>query len=180
MATHSSQHDMRNRIIEAAQDVIINGGVAGATARKISSKAAISPGTLTYHFQTVDEILEAAFTGLAEQVSLDFRLHLESATNASEAIEAVLDLIFGEIVAAPRNMLMSVELYAYASRNPKIREISRHWLRKSRAALDLHFNHNLSITLDALIEGFTLHQYLSEETLSRDELRIVLEKLTSK
>lgn len=179
MAAPSTEQDMRSRIIQAAQDVIIDHGVVGATARKISSHAGISPGTLTYHFQTVDEILEAAFSRLAEQVSVNFRQRLESAANVSEAIEAVLDLICGEIVAAPRNMLLSFELYAYASRNHKIRQICRNWLRRSRDALSLHFDIQIAMTIDALIEGFTAHRHLGEEMLSRDELRSILQKLTS-
>lgn len=178
MAAHSSEQDMRGRIIAAAQDVIINSGVAGATARKISAQAGISPGTLTYHFKTVDEILEAAFTLLAEQVSTNFRLRLVSAKDTDEAIEAVIDLICGDIVAAPRNMLMSFELYAYASRNADIRLISQEWLRKSRDALSLHFDYKLAVILDAIIEGFTVHQHLSTETLSREDLKTLLTKLT--
>lgn len=179
MAAHSPEQDMRGRIIQAAQHVIVKYGVAGATARSISAQANISPGTLTYHFKSVDEVLEAAFSRLAGQVSVQFRQRLLAAKDSTDAIEAVSDLICGNIVAAPSNMLMSFELYAYASRNPKIRLISQEWLRQSRNALSLHFDEKLAVMLDALIEGFTVHQHLSDETISRQEIQAFLTKLIS-
>lgn len=170
---------MRDRIINAAQEVIIREGVNGTTARKIAAQAGISPGTLTWHFKAVDEVLEAAFIRLADEVSVSFRQRLQAAADRQQAIEAVVDLICGEIVAAPRNMLLSFELYAFASRNARIREISRAWMARSRDSLALHFDIRMAIAIDALIEGFTVHQHLSDRSLNRDELREVLCRITA-
>lgn len=64
--------DRRNRIIEAALDVIEVHGVAGATHRRIAEAANVPLGSMSYHFNGLDEVFVAAVSQLAETVSAKF------------------------------------------------------------------------------------------------------------
>lgn len=171
--------DRRDRIIDAALDVIAEQGVAGATHRRIAERADVPLGSMTYHFAGMDELLAEAFTRLAQRIASRFREILDPATNIEEAREAVVELICGGHWATRQNMILSFELYAYAARNPRMRSVMTDWMASSRKALGKHFPDHMTRALDALIEGTTIHNTASENLIPRDEVRDIVRRLTS-
>lgn len=173
------RHDpeRRLRIISAALDVVASHGVAGTTHRRVAAAADVPLGSMTYHFTNMDEVLVEAFRLLADRVSTRFTERLATAANLDEACEAVVDLIVDESWATPRTMLLSYELYAFAARNPPVRQVMQDWMEKSRAALRRHFAPDTAKVLDALIEGLSIHRSVDLEPMTRAEVRSVIERL---
>ena len=59
--------------------------------------------------------------------------------------------------------MISYELYTLAAREPAYRALTSEWMRRSRAALELHFDPTTARMLDALIEGLILHRALDTD-----------------
>lgn len=171
--------DRRGRIIDAALDVMAEHGVAGTTHRKVAAAAAVPLGSMTYHFTSLEDLLLAAFTRLAEQVSTRFNERLAQAATEQEALEIVVDEIIGEPEAMPRTLLLSYELYAFAARHPALRAVMQAWMRRSRCALEQHFAPETARALDALIEGLMIHRSVDPSPASRGEIRSIVERVAS-
>lgn len=165
-----STKDTRLKIVEAALEVIIEHGVRGTTHRRVAQKANLSPGTLTYRYKNIDALLHDAFSYMIDEIATAFRLRLEQAKNIAEAREAVADLICGAIWATPRHLMLSFELYALASRQENFRALLQTWMMRSRTSLHLHFSAETSWTLDALIEGYTIHNFLNDAPMGRERI----------
>ncbi|WP_302758368.1 TetR/AcrR family transcriptional regulator, partial [Ligilactobacillus salivarius] len=95
----SAQVEIKEVIVDAALETIVQEGVRGATARRIAEQANLSPGTITYHFESIDEILSAAFKRMIKQITEAFTARLQEATDDQSAREAVVDLICGDVWA---------------------------------------------------------------------------------
>ncbi|WEK03104.1 MAG: TetR family transcriptional regulator [Candidatus Devosia phytovorans] len=165
--------DRRERIIGAALEVIAQHGVAGTTHRRVAEAADVPLGSMTYHFDSLEELVIAAFTRLDRQISGYYWRMLEGAKNRDEACEAVVDIICGSTWTDPY-MTQLFELYAFAARKPEIRKILSDWMSHSRQAMELHFPPHVARALDAVIEGATIHNMASEGHLPREEVRAMV------
>ncbi|MEU6644502.1 TetR family transcriptional regulator [Saccharomonospora sp. NPDC046836] len=158
----------RERILDSALEVIADHGVHKTTHRRIAARAQVPLGSLTYYFEGLDDILEKAFARLADAMSESYRTALYDATNTQEACAAVVDLICGPEYATPRRMTLIFEMYSYANHNRAVAAITREWLQRSHDSLALHFPPDACAAIDALIEGWPMHQTFQQRPLSRD------------
>lgn len=158
MATRRVDPDRRDRIIDAALELIAEAGVAGTTHRRIAARADVPLGSMTYHFDSMDELLREAFTRFADRVAERFELRMTAAATRAEAVTAVVDIIHHDVNRSTPELVLTHELYALAARIPFFRSITRDWMARSRAALGLHFAPTTTVQLDALIEGMTIHR----------------------
>jgi DNA-binding transcriptional regulator YbjK len=163
----------RDRIIDAALTVIAEKGVAGTTHREIARIADVPLGSMTYHFTSLDEVLTEAFTRHAETAAAVFDERLGAARDRDEAIEAVVNLISDDLInpGSDRDLILAVELYGAAARNPALRVVTQAWMARSRRALERHFDPTTARELDAFIEGLTLHSTLSTDPMTKQQVR---------
>ncbi|MFD5305632.1 TetR/AcrR family transcriptional regulator [Streptomyces rochei] len=164
----------RERILDAALDVIAEHGAIKVTYRKIAEAAGVPLGSLTYYFDDMQHLLTAAFTRLAETVSTRYGALLEAARTRQEAEEAVVEIICGKVWGTDRNLLLSYELYAFATRNPEVRAVMRSWMEASRSSLTRHFDPLTARALDALVEGFSIHNSVDLRPTDREEVAVVV------
>jgi DNA-binding transcriptional regulator YbjK len=167
VATRRFDPDRRDRIIDSALEVIAARGVAGTSHRKIADHAGVPLGSMTYHFTAMDELLGEAFRRFADTVADGFEVRLGNAANADAARQAVVDLIHVDLLDSQRDLVLTLELYTLAAREPVFREITRDWMSRSRHALERHFDPATSRMLDALIEGHFIHAALDPEPHDR-------------
>jgi DNA-binding transcriptional regulator YbjK len=167
VATRRFDPDRRDRIIDSALEVIAARGVAGTSHRKIADHAGVPLGSMTYHFTAMDELLGEAFRRFADTVADGFEVRLGNAANADAARQAVVDLIHVDLLDSQRDLVLTLELYTLAAREPVFREITRDWMSRSRHALERHFDPATSGMLDALIEGHFIHAALDTEPHDR-------------
>lgn len=162
--------DTREQAIHAAYQVIVECGVQGATYRKIAAQAQLSPGTLTYHFPTIDALLLAAFEQFSDRFSTSFRQRMLAATSQAQVCDAVVDFICGDIWPTPEHLLVTFELYAMASRSGPYRTMLHRWQQQSREALELRFQTATARLLDATVEGLTIQRVLGQHPMGRAEI----------
>lgn len=157
----------KDRIVAAALDVIAARGVAGASHRRIAAHADVPLGSMTYHFVNMDELLAEAFRRFADTMADRFEARMSRAGNADQARRAVVELIHDALLDSRRELVLTHELYTLAAREPVFREITRDWMRRSRQALERHFDPLTCRMLDALIEGSFIHAALDAEPHQR-------------
>lgn len=157
----------KERILDAALDVIAENGVHRTTHRRIATRARVPLGSLTYYFDGIDDLLAQAFARLADTMSQFYRRALDQAGTAAEAEAAVVELICGPAYATDRELVLIFEMYAYANHHSAVAEITRSWLARSRESLTLHFPAGVARALDALIEGWPMHRAFEAAPLDR-------------
>lgn len=154
----------RHRIIDAALDVIAAQGVAGTSHRKVAAAAGVPLGSMTYHFNGMDDLLHEAFSRFADRAVARFKVRMTQSRNPAEALNAVVDGLVEDIPGdGLEEQVVTYELYTLAARNPAFRDITERWMARAREALQAHFDPLTARLLDALIEGLAVHR-----TLDRD------------
>lgn len=170
------RHDpnRRDRIVDAALEVIARDGAAAATHRAVARAADVPLGSTTYHFASRDDLLAEAFTrhGAAVAARLDARLR--EATGRADVVAALTAHVCEDLLGSPRDLVLTVELYAAAARNPALRSITQAWMERSREVLGRHLDPGSARGLDALVEGLVLHSALSTDPMSPDDVRAAL------
>lgn len=171
--------DRRDRIIEACLEVVSRSGVAGTSHRKVAAQAGVPLGAMTYYFDGMDELLKEALSRFAATVSDRFERRMAAAADADAARDAVVAIILQDVFGDERELVLSHELYTLAAREPAYRSITTEWMRRSRRALECHFDPLTARMLDALIEGLTIHRELDSQTRDPREVEIAVTRITS-
>lgn len=169
----------RDRIVDACLDVIAEHGVAGTSHRRVAAAAGVPLGSMTYHFDGMDELLHEAFTRFGTSVSDEFEEHLAAAADREEAVEAVVAIITEAVFDSPRDLVLTHELYTLAARKPAFRALTNAWMARSRAALERHFDPATARMVDALIEGLTIHGALDTEPHRPDVVAEAVRRVTA-
>jgi DNA-binding transcriptional regulator YbjK len=159
----------RERILDAAIEVMAEHGMAGTTHRLIAAAADVPLGSLTYHFKSLDDLCAQAFTRLAERLSRDYAAYFDDVRSVHDLVEAVTDLVHG--AADDSESAVSYELYLAALRNPALRTVTDAWMRTSRTVLQRFVDADTARGLDALIEGLIMHRMLSTTPFPREVTR---------
>jgi DNA-binding transcriptional regulator YbjK len=169
--------ERKNRIVDAAIDVIAANGVSGTTVRRIAAAADVPLGSLTYHFSGLDDLLAQAFGRHAERMSPLYEAHFEGVRDRAGFIDAVTELIHGDAGAEPREWAVAYELYLAALRQPALRSVTESWMRRSRTVLERFVDPVTARGVDALIEGMVMHLTLSTATFDRADTRAIVARL---
>lgn len=170
----------RERLITATLEVIEQYGVAGTSTRKVAEIADVSLGSLTYYFESINHLLEEAFTHLSTKISNAFSERLSAARTREDAITAVVDIIDQNIWSSPQTLTLSFELYSFVSRNPHLQSLPQRWMQQSRLALAQHFTPSTARALDALIEGIGIHNRFDKEPMPRVEIESLIRQIASR
>jgi len=163
--------DRRDRIAEAAFAVIVEHGAHRTTHRKIAEEAAVPLGSVTYYFQSLDDVIRAAFARLVAEMSTRYSDALGAAQDQDAACDAVTELICGENYTSGRELIAIYEMYSFANHDAEVRHMMADWVGTSHVALARHFSPRACSALDALIEGWPIHRSLSVGGVDRDVVR---------
>jgi TetR/AcrR family transcriptional regulator, regulator of biofilm formation and stress response len=157
----------KDRILDVAIEIIAEHGVAGTTHRLIAAAADVPLGSLTYHFDSLEDLRAQAFTRLAQRLSRAYEARFQHVRTTDELIEAVVDLVHEDAGADTREWIVTYELYLAALRDPELRSVTESWMRASRGVLERFVDPDTARCLDALIEGLIMHRALSTAPGSR-------------
>jgi DNA-binding transcriptional regulator YbjK len=170
--------DRRDRIIDTALDVIAQHGVAGTTHRRVAEAADVPLGAMTYYFKGMEELLQEAFARLADTMSSQFRTTLEAAKTKEEARKAIIDWACSEMWKSERNLILAFEFTAFAAREPSLRPQLQRWMGLSEGYLSQHFGASTAKILDAFVDGVVMHNIMSTNHITREEVTEFVHKLT--
>ncbi|MGY1802483.1 TetR/AcrR family transcriptional regulator [Blastococcus sp. SYSU D00922] len=166
--------DRRNRIVAATLDVVAEQGVTGATHRAIARAADVPLGSITYHFASLDELLTAAFTAHVDTVAPRFDERMRAAEDCGAVLDYLVEHLTGDLLDSARDLVLMVELYVAAARNPALRAVTQDWMGRSRRSLERHFDPVTARELDAFVEGLVLHSALSTDPMDAGQIRHAL------
>jgi TetR/AcrR family transcriptional regulator, repressor for uid operon len=113
--------DRKSRILDAAERCFVRTGFHRATMQDVASDCAMSPGNLYRYFSSKDDLVAGLAGRDREQMQGDFAQLLDS----SDPLKTFVALGRRHLVEEPRSKsIMMQEIWAEASRNPRIAAIS--------------------------------------------------------
>lgn len=83
----------RQQIVRAARELLTEHGVSGVRSRDIARKAGLSPGTVSYHFASVHEIVAEAITVAIEEYYASLMASIQQRA-PGDAMNALVDALF--------------------------------------------------------------------------------------
>lgn len=105
--------DVRQKLLDAAEDLVRADGYAAATVRRIASRAGMTHQAVFYYFGSQDELLLA----LLRRSSDTYRCRLEEALRSPHPLRAMWDLL-----RTQEGTKLGLEFMAMATHNDAIRE----------------------------------------------------------
>lgn len=170
--------DSRARLLEAAVDLIVEGGVAAASIRGVCERAGFSQGAFYSYFASKDDIL---FTLVEEHMgALAHSFETIIAASPAATLDAMLDAIttsLDTLSSQPERSLLVIELHLHARRDAAFRSrfdpvrrayeaaftnVTEHLLRSAGMTADMPGGHFARILL-ALWSGSTLQAHKPAE-----------------
>ncbi|MFI7125224.1 TetR/AcrR family transcriptional regulator [Nonomuraea sp. NPDC050153] len=125
--------DRRDRLRDAAIEVLAGEGGRGLTHRAVDRAAGLPEGTAKNYFPTRDGLLQATAERCVERYWSDLQ---QAEIHTVEELLALLRLMIERATTVNRSRVLAyIELHAEAARSP---EVQRTLARLSRADLDLH------------------------------------------
>ena len=124
----------REKILQATLDLIPDWGADRITHRLVSAEADVSPGTITYHFDTIDALLSDAFRlYMADyEAGLDEALEARPLNSSRDVVQFLMMLVatsperadlarieYAMIAYAQRDELLQQEVTAWAELLPE-------------------------------------------------------------
>lgn len=166
----------REVLLDAAVSVIAEQGWGGVTVRAVALQAEVSPGTVTYHFASADELLvEALEHGAGKMASMleQLALDLQATDWAADAwTKAFVAALTGHIAEHRDNHLACFELQLLAARRPELipsaQRIQFAYARVARMALQVHGLSGevldiAAVNLTALVTGLMLRELVDPQ-----------------
>jgi AcrR family transcriptional regulator len=182
----------RALILKAAQDIIAEHGYPAASARTVAARCGISPGTLTYHFPSIDSLLGAAL----REASIEYtNSAIESARALPDARGRLMSLIDAALPSSARslrNWRLWIEYWARASHLPDLAALHSERYAEWRStfaeivadgvetgefrAVDPS---STALTLVALLDGLGLQTVIGDTAVSVPTARALLDEYVS-
>lgn len=166
--------DRKERIVESALAVLARDGVAGITHRAIGEAADVPLGSITYHFATLDDIVNLAFQTHVEKLAARFEDRLASCEAGEDLIECITSAITDDLAANPNELAVTYELYGDAVRRSDNKRITQQWMERAEEALAQHFDRPTARLIDVVIEGLMVHMSIAAQPMSKDAVRALL------
>lgn len=165
--------DRRDRILDAALDVLAEHGVSGLTHRLIAAQADVPLGSVTYHFSSLDDLRARAFERYVADQSIRFEQLFLDVRNTEQLVEILTDLVHGG-PSRRRSARLGFELHLAALRDPRLRTLTTAWTEHSRRVLARFTGPENADRLDALLEGMIMHALLSTVGEPREKTRAAI------
>ncbi|MEU6787780.1 TetR/AcrR family transcriptional regulator [Nonomuraea angiospora] len=125
--------DRRDRLRDAAIEVLAGEGGRGLTHRAVDRAAELPEGTAKNYFPTRDSLLQAAAERCVERYWSELQ---QAEMGTVDQLLALLRLMIERAMTVNRSRVLAyLELHAEAARNPQVQQTLA---RLSRADLDLH------------------------------------------
>ncbi|WIE74133.1 TetR family transcriptional regulator [Curtobacterium sp. MCJR17_020] len=169
-----SDPDRARRILTAAVECIAVAGVAGATHRAIAQRADVPLGSVTYHFASIEDVVERAFGVFVDEQNHVYADLFTGVGSRNELMNVLVRLVVGG-AARSRSAALGFELHLAALHRPGLRPLVEAWTLQSRATLAAHVGSLDAARLDALLEGMILQSLLSTTPVDESVIRSVLD-----
>ncbi|GHG59894.1 transcriptional regulator [Sinomonas cellulolyticus] len=111
----------RRLVIESARDLIADKGLFNVQIRDISKVCEVSPGTITYHFRSLEELLfevvQAETREFYEPLRTSARTAGEDSGTAAIELQAIVGGLFLDDLKTRRHWLIWIDFWSAAARD---------------------------------------------------------------
>ncbi|WP_170292477.1 TetR/AcrR family transcriptional regulator [Mycolicibacterium grossiae] len=160
--------------MSSALAVLARDGVAGITHRAIGEAADVPLGSITYHFATLDDIVDQAFAAHVDKLATRFEARLAGCEAGADLIDCIASAITDDLAANPNELAVTYELYGDAVRRTDNKRITQQWMERAEDALAQHFDRATARLIDVVIEGLMVHMSIATQPMSKDAVRALL------
>jgi DNA-binding transcriptional regulator YbjK len=162
--------ERRRTILDAALRVISRDGVGATTHRAVAAEAGVPLGTVTYHYGSIDNLLESALRWFAGEETTRLRTVADDLAGRRAAPDEIAAAIVGELATEPQAAaLPQFELYLEAARRPSLRAAARECLAAYGAVAEAALRAGGSpraeegaLLFVAMVDGLALHQMATD------------------
>ncbi|GAA2235958.1 TetR family transcriptional regulator [Streptomyces amakusaensis] len=169
--------DRRQRIIDAAVRVVGRGGIDALSHRTAAAEADVPLGSTTYHFASLDELLDATLRQVNENFAAAV-VDSEALIAPGADVAAELARVMGRWLAGDRARVeLEYELYLAALRRPALRPVAAEWTRGIVDALAPHTDAPTARALVAMVDGISLQVLLTDTPYEEEYAREMLARL---
>ncbi|MFI5606466.1 TetR/AcrR family transcriptional regulator [Amycolatopsis sp. NPDC051903] len=119
--------ERRTRIAKAAIQVVAERGIDGLTHRAVAAAAGVPLGSTTYHFATLDDLLEVALHEAAANNVRELREWEQQLDPGADFVAALADLVMGYLNELYPHTVVEYDLYVAALHRPRLRPASAAW-----------------------------------------------------
>jgi len=179
MPTNSPRASSREKLLDAAADLITQHSVQELTLEGVAQAAGVTKGGLIYHFKTKDELLGAVVERILSQ--LDERYRAKAATRGNTTDALLLALVDDTFDMPESERRLVANLLAAASSYPHLlAPVQGLYGRLYGQFADAGKNAGLALVLAAALDGIVLlelmnlHQFQPEQ---HQAMRQVLQEL---
>jgi len=174
-------------IIAAAQEVIASHGYPAASARTIAAQCGISPGTLTYHFATIDELLVSALRDASSHFTNEI---VRSACTKKLVVQRLRFMVTAMLPSSPhasRNWKLWLEYWARAAHMPELAALHCERYADLRKAFETTIQEGIisgelkivnarseALKLVALLDGLGLQAVIGDSEITIEVAREML------
>ena len=179
----------RALILSAAQDIIAEQGYPAASARTVAARCGISPGTLTYHFPSIDALLGAALREASIEYTHSAINLARELPGAADRLMSLIDAALPSSAGSLRNWRLWIEYWARASHHPDLAALHSERYAEWRStfaqivaagvesgefrAVDPA---STALTLVALLDGLGLQTVIGDSAVSVSTARAILDE----
>lgn len=114
----------RAQIIEATLAVVTRDGAAGVTHRTVAKQAGITTSLTTYYFATLDDLLVAALSSVADLYTARIRAIIDG---PGDKLQGLAELVSETAGPGRERALAERELATLGARRPALAPVARRW-----------------------------------------------------
>ena len=166
----------RDRIVDAAEKVVIEVGAAHLTLNAVAEEASVSKGGLLYHFATKETLLKAMLERRIQRFKKNQEEKVGELQNGpTREIKAYIHSTLGRDRKADR---VGASLLAAIAHNPKLLDPAREDYRKRlNRLIPAGFGFERAAVIVLAVDGLRLLELLSLSPFSESQRKKVMEEL---
>ncbi|SLM61274.1 MULTISPECIES: TetR/AcrR family transcriptional regulator [Dickeya] len=168
-ASRAKSAQTKERILEAASEIIRHDGLHACTQRAIAAELNISPGTITWHFRMLDDLHDAVIRNAVENFKSQTLTWFSECPPDKPEVQLTRFLCW--TIQQQARLLREYELFVAAVARPRLRESAMAWVKTHSVIVQERFRMNAK-QADAVVaytDAWLLRSLLSEGTEQPDE-----------
>lgn len=146
----------RQRIIEAAADIIAREGSSMVTNRKVAERAGVPLGSTTQYFKSIDELRRAGLAEVARRLTRDYDEVFQVVAQEEEKEDALASAIC-DYLSQPARVSADAALGTAAIEDPEVKDIAVQTFERFLDQCEPYMDVDRAKILFAFVEGAVIN-----------------------
>ncbi|RYF60777.1 MAG: TetR family transcriptional regulator [Comamonadaceae bacterium] len=179
--------ERRRHIAEAALRLVVDGGLAAVTFRKVAAEASLNVGSVRHYFADHESLVVSAVTAAGDRMGQRLARHPAPVDQCREAAKRHLLVVLEELVPLDderhREAVVLLEVITASRINPAFEAVTRQMasdldtvLTEALANIGVTSPAREAVRLAALISGLSLDAVTPHGDVGRSTIRAILQQ----